>query len=167
MISSYMNQNLIKLELETVENMQLDDEERMKPKIIQAIKFSVLEELVDLVIITEDVKNRKRLLTDIWNREKRDTTGIGRGVAIPHVRSKTMDGTYVVIARSTPGLPFESRDEMPCHAFFGVFGNYFNPRLYLEIYKDIVQISQYDDFMKRFLKAESVQDIFVLIQEFE
>src|SRR5436190_13894391 len=79
-----------------------------------AVKEAVLDALVSLLEKSGQVSNRKKLLLDLVLREKRATTGLGQGVALPHVRSINAKSFVIAVARAPdPGLDFDSVDGEP------------------------------------------------------
>ncbi len=79
-------------------------------------KDEALEELVSVLNFPPD---KKRLLLDtLKKREAIGSTGIGRGIAIPHARSVVLDRVYLVVGRSKEGVDFDALDGKPVHLFF-------------------------------------------------
>lgn len=78
-------------------------------------KEGALKELVELLSVKEKAEELLRLLK---KRENLGSTGIGKGVAIPHCRSLVVDRLRVVYGRKAGGLDFEAVDDKPVHHFF-------------------------------------------------
>lgn len=78
-------------------------------------KVEVLRELVAMVKSDEDAES---LLQTLLKREELGSTGIGKGIAIPHGRSLLIDKLEVAVGRSTKGVEFDSIDKKPAHLFF-------------------------------------------------
>ena len=51
-------------------------------------------------------------------REKLGSTGLGKGVAIPHCRIKELDKIYVAMLKLEDGVDFEASDEAPVTFLF-------------------------------------------------
>ena len=83
-----------------------------------ASKESVIEELVDLINVSNMVSDKDRLLKDIKDREELVTTGIGYGVAFPHAKTKSVKGIVIAFGRSNDGIDFEAIDHKPVNLFF-------------------------------------------------
>ena len=85
------------------------------------------------------VSNKKRLLQDIaeqaatlygldqamildalTEREKLGSTGVGRGVAIPHARFESLDRVYGFFTRVEKPVDFESMDRQPVDLIFTI-----------------------------------------------
>ena len=79
-------------------------------------KDEVLRELSDLLPIDE--KSKEMLIETLKKREELGSTGVSRGIAIPHCRSLLVKRLYVIIGRSKKGMDFESLDGKPVHIFF-------------------------------------------------
>lgn len=102
--------------------MKLTDllsEERIVLDMDAKTKEEIIAKLVDLVINGYD---RRAVLDAILEREELGSTGIGHGVAVPHVRLDAVDAAEVVFGRSARPVDFEALDEEPCALFFLVLG---------------------------------------------
>ena len=75
----------------------------------------------------------------------------GRGFAIPHVRSREAREFLFGVARSTPGLHFDSLDDGLVHIFMVFISPPHDDQLYLNVYKRIAEgittTSVFDDLM--------------------
>lgn len=78
-------------------------------------KEGALRELVGLLSVNEKSEELFRLLK---KRENLGSTGIGKGVAIPHCRSLVVDRLRVVYGRKPAGLDFEAVDGKAVHHLF-------------------------------------------------
>lgn len=81
-------------------------------------KEAVIEELVDLINVSNMVSEKDMLLKDIKDREELVTTGIGYGVAFPHAKTKSVKGIVIAFGRSNEGIDFEAIDHKPVNLFF-------------------------------------------------
>ncbi len=66
--------------------------------------------------------DRDTILNEIIEREKLGSTGVGQGVAIPHVRMAEVMEPAVVFGRSAKPVDFDAIDDEPCSLFFLVLG---------------------------------------------
>lgn len=84
-------------------------------------KRQVIRELVGFLAEREgiDPEVTRKIEAAVMRREARGTTGIGRGVAIPHVKGTAhVARILAVFGRSTDGVSFESIDGQKAHLFF-------------------------------------------------
>mgnify|MGYP000097261832 FL=1 len=95
---------------------KLLSEERVKIGMKAKNKDEALEELVDLLKLPQNSKNI--ILEALKKREVIGSTGIGRGIAIPHTRSTIVNDVYLAIGVSKEGIDFQSVDNQPVRLFF-------------------------------------------------
>ncbi len=95
-------------ELFTPESVKLD--------LTSDSKDEVLKELIQLLGL--DDKSEAILFKTLKRRENLGSTGIGRGIAIPHCRSLVASKLRLAYGRKPGGMEFAAIDEQPVHNFF-------------------------------------------------
>jgi len=78
-----------------------------------ATKDGVIEELIDVLVNSGKVKDRKAALKAVMDREKKMSTGLQNGIAIPHGKTDTIECLIASIGLSPAGIPFDSLDGKP------------------------------------------------------
>lgn len=164
-LSRYLTEDLIKLEMVTeiepyVEGCSMD-------KWHIKAKEQVLTELVDLLDHGNRIGNRTKLILDFVNREKKATTGIGRGVAIPHIRSMQAKDFMLAFARSTTGYDFDALDQKPTHLFFVMASPPYDDGMYLKAFKAIAEMFQYDAFRDELMKVSAPGEVIRALRAME
>jgi len=164
-LSRYFTEGLIKLEMATVVEPPGEDEsvERWR----QEGKEAILEELVSLLEVGNRIGNRNKLLLDFINREKKATTGIGHGVAVPHVRSMQAKDFMIAFARSTEGYDFGSLDSNPTHMFFIMAAPPYDDNLYLRVFKALAEMLQYESFRDELMSLQSPGELIRALRAME
>ena len=81
-----------------------------------ASKDQVLAELITQLGVGPD--NGGLLLRILQRRESLGSTGIGRGVAIPHCRTQLVARLRVVFGRQAAGIPWDAVDGQPVKFIF-------------------------------------------------
>jgi mannitol/fructose-specific phosphotransferase system IIA component (Ntr-type) len=79
-------------------------------------KEDLIRELVRL--FPTDERAKEILIDTLLNREKLGSTGVGKGIAIPHCRSLVVEKLMIAVARSREGIDFGSLDAKPVHIIF-------------------------------------------------
>ena len=167
-ISRYLSPKMIKLEMETVFEQSEDGEPLILTiKRLQERKEQLLAECVELLDLSGKVGNKNKLLKDLFDREKKATTAIGKGIAIPHVRTMQAKELIIAIARSTEGYDFEAADGQPVHLFVAMAAPPYDDSLYLRVFRALAQLFTYEGFYERIMSAEQPYDIIRAIQEIE
>lgn len=167
-ISRYLTPKLIKLEMDTVFEQPEDGESQVLTiKRIQERKELLIAECVELLNLSGKVGNKNKLLRDLFDREKKATTAIGKGIAIPHVRTMQAKELVIAIARSTAGYDFDAADGQPVHVFVAMAAPPYDDSLYLRVFRALAQLFTYDGFYERIMSAQQPYDIIRAIQEIE
>ena len=115
-ISRHMTPELIKLDMATTAPEMPENGSRAKW--MMRVKEDLITELLDVLDPHSKIGNRKKLLLDFMNREKKASTGIGEGFAIPHIRSMQAKQFMVGFGRSREGYDYDAIDGSPVHFFF-------------------------------------------------
>ena len=165
-ISRYLKPELIKLEMET--EIETDPDCQLHPdKLLWKRKETILGELVELLERSGKVGNKRKLLVDFLNREKKASTGIGHGIAVPHIRSMQAKEFIMGFARSREGYDFDSLDNGSAHLFFVMAAPPYDDTLYLKIFKALAEILRFDYFREELLNASSEYEIIRAIKRME
>ncbi len=164
-LTRYLKSPQVKLELGT-HTPDEAPEGWSRERFVWSIKERILGELAGLLESSGKIVNRQKLRTDLENRERKATTGIGGGLAIPHVRTMQARDFTLCFARSTPGVEFGAIDGAPVHFFFGVVAPPYDDRLYLEVYKKIGTIFGAEETRHALFEAEDEHEVIRIISKF-
>src|SRR6185436_1065438 len=139
-------------------------EDAIKLNVAGTSKDDVLKELIALLKL--DDKSQGMLFKMLKRRENLGSTGIGRGIAIPHCRSLVVSKLRVAFGRKADGVDFKAIDEKPVHFFFLIVA----PPLevsnqYLPVLGKIAQFSKESDVPERLLKLREPKEFMQLLEE--
>jgi len=103
-------------------------------------KSQALEELA-VALAAAGVTRSPELLAELLReREALGSTGVGKGIAVPHARSTLVAERSVVVARSTKGIEFDAVDGEPVHLLFLVVAPPMErDPIYLKVLADVVR----------------------------
>jgi mannitol/fructose-specific phosphotransferase system IIA component (Ntr-type) len=98
-------------------------------------------------------------------REQTGSTGLGKGIAVPHTKHAAVKKMVGTIGRSVAGLDFASLDSQPVYSIFLVLSPENEPQQHLQAMK-IVFTNLQDDMFRRFLRqSDTRQKIIDLLEE--
>jgi mannitol/fructose-specific phosphotransferase system IIA component (Ntr-type) len=127
-------------------------------------KDEVLAELVGLLRMDE--RSAGTLLRIIQRRENLGSTGIGRGIAIPHCRSLVVNRLRLAFGHRTEGIEFQAIDSKPvCNFFLIVAPPLEISNQYLPVLGKIAQFAKEPDVPDRLAALRSPEDFFRLLEE--
>jgi mannitol/fructose-specific phosphotransferase system IIA component (Ntr-type) len=98
-------------------------------------------------------------------REAQATTGIGKGVALPHAKLKGIKKPLGTIGRSSEGIDFASLDAKPVYSVILLLSSPDNPDEHLQAMETIFKHVQRDMFRKFLRQSQTKQAIIDLIHE--
>lgn len=78
-------------------------------------KMAAIRELVELLRDNGELGNFETVLEAVQKRERKESTAIGYGLAVPHAKSPAVGKLAVAIGKPAAPMDFESRDRLPCH----------------------------------------------------
>jgi len=93
-------------------------EEFFIPELVSKTKEDVLEELVKPLVSNGKVKSKSLILETLKRRETLGSTGIGKGIAVPHCRTSVVSEIHIVAGISDVGIPFDAIDKKDVKIFF-------------------------------------------------
>ncbi len=164
-ITRYMDERMVRLEMTTA--IAQPEEGLSIEKWRQQAKERILSELVELLGTTARVGNRNKLLLDFINREKKATTAIGYGIALPHIRSKHAKEFMIAVGRSSHGYDFGALDMKPVHLFFTMAAPPYDDNLYLRVFKALAEMLQYESFRQELMQVTSPGELIRAIRAME
>lgn len=95
-------------------------------------------------------KAAKHLQKRLLERETIGSTGLGNGVAVPHVKDESVTQVALVLARSKKGLEWNAIDGRPVHVLFLLVSPSTEPENHLHCLRWIASLARSSDF-RRFL----------------
>src|SRR5438552_1383283 len=127
-------------------------------------KDDILKELIGLLGLDE--KSQSMLYKMLKRRENLGSTGIGRGIAIPHCRSLVVTRLRVAFGRKPDGIDFKAIDNRPVYNFFVIVA----PPLevsnqYLPVLGKIAQFAKEADVPERLATLRSPDEFLRLLEE--
>lgn len=127
-------------------------------------KDDVLKELVGLFGLDE--KSEGILFKMLKRRENLGSTGIGRGIAIPHCRSLVVNRLRVAFGRKPAGIDFKAIDDRPVeHVFLIVAPPLEVSNQYLPVLGKIAQFSKDPEVPERLSALEDPEEFLELLDE--
>ncbi len=127
-------------------------------------KSSALEEMVGHLAQHQVARQADPLLEVLRQREALGSTGIGKGIAVPHARSTMVAERAVLLARSSKGVAFDALDENPVHLIFLIVAPLTDQDpVYLQMLAQIVRSVRLAPVRRRILEAPDFAAIRTLI----
>ena len=140
--------------------------EHCLPKLKGETKEDVISEMVDCFVASGAVQESDSpdLIAEILAREEEGTTGIGKGVAMPHSRaSGVMGETLIGVGLHAEGVDFDATDGAPVHVVFMIASS--DPDQYLGVAGRIARVARDDVEMKALRRQKTAKSVRKFLEE--
>ena len=146
---------------------ELLDENAILVNLKATQKQEVIEELAEALTASGRISDNREVLQAVLEREKIMSTGIGKGVAIPHGKCKAVDRLVGVLGIKKEGVDFQSLDEQPVYLFFLLVSPLNVSGPHIRALAHISRLLRHDNLRKQLIAAEDPRDALALIAEEE
>ncbi len=143
--------------------------EAMDPELTANTKEGVIREMVESLRSVGYFKGGELedIVKAILKRELLGSTGIGRGVAIPHTKHNSVDRLIGTVALSRSGVGFDSLDGEPVYVFVLLISPQDRPGDHLRALENVSRCLRDDGFVRSLRQATTRDAIWELLQEGE
>jgi PTS system fructose-specific IIC component/PTS system nitrogen regulatory IIA component len=109
-------------------------------------KDEVFEELADAFCHAARLDIREDVLEAVRERERKMSTGIQKGIAVPHGKSNAIDRVYGMLGISKQGIDYDALDGEPVYLLFMVIGPQSSTEKHLRILKRLAELLENPQF---------------------
>jgi len=134
--------------------------------VVSKNKEDLFVELVDKGCTLDYFCDRELLLKLLQERELLGTTGISKGIAVPHVRTEMVSDLRMVFARCCEGMEYDAIDSKPVQFIFLVVAPPEKNELYLQMMSRISKLLRIEDVRKAILGATAIEEILQVIKNY-
>lgn len=130
-------------------------------------KFDLIGKLVDNIAQTKNLNDREKLYQEVLKREKIMSTGVGKGIALPHAKTnltKDMLGALVLLKEP---INFESLDDELVSIVFLLIGSENNVGIHLRVLSKISRLMSSDAFRSQLAECTNADEVLALFVTYE
>jgi PTS system fructose-specific IIA component/PTS system nitrogen regulatory IIA component len=130
-------------------------------------KEGVIREMVQALLDARRIEpnEMESIVRAILSREELGSTGIGRGVAVPHTKHTSVDQLVGTVAVSHEGVDFDSLDGEKVYLFFLLISPLDRPGDHLRALENISRQLRNDTFCRFLKQSKTPGDIRLLLEE--
>lgn len=149
LLASVFHPDIIKVPLESIE------------------KAEVFEELVDTYVRYDSSADRNTILRALLAREAQGTTGIKKGIALPHARIVGLKKPIGIVGVSKKGIHYDSIDGSPVYLVFMLLSNPEKCDEHLRILTSVNSLINDTKFLNDMLEQNTGEAVYNLISKYE
>lgn len=147
------------LGMDTKELVEYFSKDLFIPNLKAKNKKQSLSEMAELFVSTKLVRSKEIVLEMLNKRETLGSTGVGKGVAIPHGRTTAAVDVKIAFGKTEKGIEYDSIDKKPVHLIFAVLAPpYDEHNRYLPILGKLVEFLNVNKNRKKLLAVETYED---------
>ena len=141
--------------------------EAVIPELRARDRDGVIAELVSALDKAKRLKRGKcdEIINAVIKRENEASTGMGKGVALPHVKHAGVKDVVAAVGKSSVGIDFSALDKQPVYSVILLVSPVENPDRHLQAMETIFRQLQYEKFRKFLRQASTAAQIEDLLRE--
>lgn len=127
-------------------------------------KQAVIEELLDLLVETGQVRDRKDALRGLMEREEKMSTGMQHGLALPHAKTEAVDRLIGAVGICREGVDFDSLDGSPSTIFVLTLSPLSRTGPHIQFLAEIGRTLNNEVSRQRLLQAQTKSDVLAVFE---
>jgi len=133
--------------------------ETVLPKLKVQDKDALLNKLVNLLEDQVDKSQLESIREAVFEREEIMSTGVGKGLAIPHGKAEKITENYASFAILAEPVDYESIDAKPVQMVFLLVGPQAKNSAHIKLLSRISRLMNSSSFRKQLLKCQTAEEI--------
>jgi len=145
--------------------LDLITEEIIKVPLESVTKTDVIRELVEVLVKVGKIKDADKACDAIMKRESLGSTGLEKGIAVPHAKTDQVKSLPLAVGISPRGVDFQAVDGQPSKLFFLMLAAPDQSGPHLEALAEIARVTRSDMFCRMLASSGSAKEVLGLFQE--
>ncbi len=130
-------------------------------------KDEAFEEMVDFFCSSANSNGREEILDAVRERENKMSTGIQKGIAIPHGKTSAVDSICGMLGISKKGVDYDALDGEPVYIMFMILAPVRDTELHLKVLKRLAELLDNPQFYTELASQNDAQGAWQVIKKYE
>ena len=130
-------------------------------------KDEVFEELVDQFCQVKKLNVREDVLEALRERESKMSTGIQKGIALPHGKTNAIEKVYGILGISRKGIDYDALDGQPVYLLFMLIAPPSDSEKHLRLLKRLAELLNNPQFYTELLVQNDPRNANGIIKKYE
>ena len=126
-------------------------------------KEGVIHEMIDMLDAAGKLPDKSAALMSVFDREKKMSTGMQCGVAIPHGKTDTIDDLIVAFAMKREGVEFGSLDGLPSKIFVLTLSSLNRTGPHIQYLAEISKALNIPSIRERLLASNNIDEVISIL----
>ena len=128
-------------------------------------KEAAIVELLDTLHRTGRVRDRAAALNALLDRERKMSTGLQNGIAIPHAKTDSVDQVVAALGRKRGGIPFDSLDGQPARIILLTLCPISKSTAHIQFLAEASRALHHESARESILQAATAEDLVRIFEE--
>ena len=137
------------------------------PSMKSTNKEDAINELIELFKNDDRVKDLESIKNSVLEREKIMSTGVGKGFAIPHAKTNSVNEIIAAFGKLDKPIEYQALDEQPVNLVFLLIGKENLAGPHIKLLSRISRMMNIDEFRENLAKATTAEELYSLFEEEE
>lgn len=130
-------------------------------------KDEIIGELLDILVASGKVTDRAEALSCVLDRERKMSTGMKHGIAIPQGKTDSVSDLVACIGISDNPVDFDSLDQEPCRIFIMTLSPVSKTGPHLQFLAEVSLLFKSAEKRQDILSAKSKEDVIKILTSVE
>lgn len=130
-------------------------------------KDEIIGELLAILVASGKVTDRAEALSCVLDRERKMSTGMKHGIAIPHGKTDSVSDLVACIGISDNPVDFDSLDQEPCRIFIMTLSPVSKTGPHLQFLAEVSLLFKSAEKRQDILSAKSKEDVIKILTSVE
>lgn len=139
--------------------------EIVKVPITKENKNEIIEELIRILRDAGRLEDFEKAYQAVMNREAQSSTGLEKGIAVPHAKTDAVQSLTIAIGIAPKGVDFDSMDGEPSKVFFLMLAPPDQSGPHIEALSEIARLTKSSSFLRLLTGANSPEEVVDLFRE--
>lgn len=130
-------------------------------------KQELLDKMMELAMHSGNIIDKEEAKKEIFERERIMSTGVGKGIALPHAKTNSVKDTVAALAILKAPIDYEALDSEPVNIVMLLIGRENNVGNHLRLLSKISRFMNNDSFRSRLAESKTPEEVVGLFNEVE
>ncbi|HEQ72196.1 MAG TPA: PTS sugar transporter subunit IIA [Spirochaetia bacterium] len=145
--------------------IDLITEEIVKIPLEATTKTEVIAELIDVLAKAGKIQDKQKASEAVQKRENLGSTGLEKGIAVPHAKTDQVSTLTLAIGISFKGIDFNAVDGKPSKVFFLMLAAPDQSGPHIEALSEIARMTRSETFCRMLTSTTTAKEVVELFKE--